>query len=190
MWEGYEEMLQNNTWTFSQLRAKGGQPGAQDALFRMAAARYRKARLRAWMGRLRALLLGRDHRLLHLGSLGAGSSLRGGRYAGLRSVPISRIQGSEGRSDDFDAEFRPLKAHNRWRWVSLAAARLRGAALPPVELIQVGEIYFVRDGHHRISVAKAFGQEQIDAEVTVWDLTGPLPWAEQVPAGQMACRAA
>jgi hypothetical protein len=54
--------------------------------------------------------------------------------------------------------------------MGLAAARQRGIVLLPVDLIQVGDVYFVRDGHHRISVAQAFGQKQIDAEVTVWDV--------------------
>ena len=55
--------------------------------------------------------------------------------------------------------------------------------LPPVALIQVGHLYFVRDGHHRISVARALGQETIDAEVTVWDVACPPAWEPQVPAG-------
>jgi hypothetical protein len=142
------------------------------------------------MGQLRALLLGQERNLLHLGGLEADASLGSRRHAGLRSVPISHIRGSEGRSDDFDAEFRPLKAHNRWRWVNMAAAKMRGVVLPPVDLIQVGDVYFVRDGHHRISVARAFGQEHIDAEVTVWEVKGRLPWKEQIPAGQIACQAA
>jgi hypothetical protein len=48
--------------------------------------------------------------------------------------------------------------------------------LPPVVLVQVGDVYFVRDGHHRISVARALGQLDIEAEVTVWQVSGPLPW--------------
>jgi hypothetical protein len=48
--------------------------------------------------------------------------------------------------------------------------------LPPVVLVQVGDVYFVRDGHHRISVARALGQLDIEAEVTVWEVAGPLPW--------------
>jgi hypothetical protein len=53
---------------------------------------------------------------------------------------------------------------------------MQGTPLPPVELIQTGETYFVVDGHHRISVAKAFGEQSIDAEVTIWDTSAPLPW--------------
>jgi hypothetical protein len=183
-------MLQNTTWTSSQLRVRNQESSTNSALLRMAAARYRQARFRARLDRLQALLSGRDRNLLHLGSLEMNASLGGRRYAGLRSVPISQIRGSEGRSDDFDAEFRPLKGHNRWRWVNMAAAKMRGVVLPPVDLIQVGDVYFVRDGHHRISVARAFGQEQVDAEVTVWDVTGPLPWESQGSVVSMARQAA
>jgi len=168
-------MLQNTVWTISQPQVRGRQVGGNDALCRIAAARFHQAQFRAQVARLGALLLGRANRLLHLGSV----ETSGGRYAGVRSVAIDQIRGSEGRCDDFDADFRPLKTHNKSRWVGLAAAWQRGVVMPPVELIQVGDVYFVRDGHHRISVARAFGQEQIDAELTVWDVAGRLP-AEQM----------
>ena len=80
-------------------------------------------------------------------------------------VPLEKIVGSEGRSDDFDANFYPLKLHNRERWISVAAARRTGVALPAVELVQVGNEYYVRDGHHRISVAKAMGQMEVEARI-------------------------
>lgn len=80
-------------------------------------------------------------------------------------VPLSKIVGTEGRSEDFDADFRPLKAHNRERWISIAAARRIGVVLPAVELLQVGDEYYIRDGHHRISVAKVMGQLEIDARI-------------------------
>lgn len=95
---------------------------------------------------------------------------------GTQVVPIAQIRGSEGRSGDFDREFNPLQDRSRERWLSVAVARQQGKALPPVELIQIGEVYFVRDGHHRISVARALGQQTIEARVLVWQVTGPLPW--------------
>jgi hypothetical protein len=64
--------------------------------------------------------------------------------------------------------------------VGIATAGYMGRTLPPVELIQVGDLYFVRDGHHRISVAQAMGQESIEAEVTVWQVAGLLPWESAV----------
>lgn len=87
-------------------------------------------------------------------------------YVGVQSVSIERIQGSEGRIGDFDISFNPIHESSHGRWLNVASVRLAGAALPPVELIQFDGIYFVRDGHHRISVAKALGEEYIDVEVT------------------------
>jgi hypothetical protein len=89
---------------------------------------------------------------------------------GVQSIPIDRIRGSEGRSQDFDSGFYPLAAHNDDRWISVAAAAQSGIILPPVDLIQLGDIYYVRDGHHRVSVARHFGQKAIDAQVTVWQV--------------------
>ncbi|HBY99339.1 MAG TPA: hypothetical protein DEP84_36280 [Chloroflexi bacterium] len=92
-----------------------------------------------------------------------------GRYrAGAQTIAINRIAGSEGRSLDFDLAFRPLHNHSRERWLGIAMAYQQGAALPPADLVQVGDVYFVRDGHHRISGARALSQRYIEAVVTVW----------------------
>jgi hypothetical protein len=81
------------------------------------------------------------------------------------SVPLEAIVGSEDRSGDFDAAFRPLRRNTRDRWISVAVARRQGVALPAVELVQTAEGYYVRDGHHRISVARAAGQQAIEARI-------------------------
>lgn len=123
---------------------------------------FARLHLRAKLGAMLAHPDGRSYRLLALN----GQANRGdGHHLGLRNVPIDQIRGSESRSHDFDRQFRPLKAHNRERWTSIAVARMMGAALPPVSLIQVGQVYYVRDGHHRISVARHLGQASIEAEV-------------------------
>ena len=83
----------------------------------------------------------------------------------IATIAIEKIVGSEGRVHDFDKHFRPLVNHTRDRWVSIAIAHHQGINLPPVELIQVGDEYYVRDGHHRISVAKTFGQATIEAKI-------------------------
>jgi hypothetical protein len=88
----------------------------------------------------------------------------------MQAVPICQIRGSQGRCHDFDRNFYPLQDHLKSRWLRVAMAWQLGLALPPVELIQVGDVYFVRDGHHRISVAKALGQLEINAEVRVWHI--------------------
>ncbi len=81
------------------------------------------------------------------------------------NIPLHKIVGSEGRVHDFDKQFRPLKSHVRDRWVGIFMAVRQGKLLPPVELIQVGDEFYVRDGHHRISVAKMLGQAAIEAEI-------------------------
>ena len=97
-----------------------------------------------------------------------GTGVQGGHSAGRQQVRLADIRGTEGRASDFDDQFYPLSELTRKRWVSVARAMEAGLALPPVQLIRVGGEYFVRDGHHRVSVARALGQETIDADVTVW----------------------
>lgn len=100
-----------------------------------------------------------------------GKEITSRQYLGVRAVPIRAIVGSESRSLDFDERFRPRRMANRDRWLTIAAAYLTGVSLPPVELIQIGDAFYVRDGHHRISVAQALGQETIDAEIVLWAIS-------------------
>jgi hypothetical protein len=97
------------------------------------------------------------------------------RYAGLQVVLLEKIRGTQGRVADFDNRFHPLHTRLRDRWQSIAIVRLQGIGLPPVSLIQVGDRYAVQDGHHRISVARALGEEAIDAEVTIWEVVTFTP---------------
>ena len=86
--------------------------------------------------------------------------------AGAAVVQLDAIVGTVDRGRDFDRSFRPISARVRSRWEHIAAAMRRGEAMPPVDLLRIGEIYFVRDGHHRVSVARALGRTDIDAFVT------------------------
>ncbi len=88
------------------------------------------------------------------------------RSAGNEVVPLDAIMGTVDRGRDFDRRFRPTSGRGRNRWEQIAAAMRRGEAMPPVDLVRVGEIYFVRDGHHRVSVSRALGRTDIDAYVT------------------------
>jgi hypothetical protein len=127
---------------------------------------FRKALARGLTRRFWSKLVGQDNALQDLRLVLAGVQVDGRSYIGIQSVAISQIRGSENRVDDFDADFNPLQSYTMNRWASVAMARQQGVALPPVELVQVGQDYFVRDGHHRISVARAQGQTVIEAEVT------------------------
>jgi len=85
---------------------------------------------------------------------------------GLQTIPLDSIVGTVDRTRDFDRGFRPTTTRVRGRWQRIAAAQRRGEAFPPISVYRVGDLHFVRDGHHRVSVAKSLGREDIDAYVT------------------------
>lgn len=145
---------------------------------------YRSARWQAWLKGIWSSISRTSRSLDTLEKFGQVKS-RG--YAGVRTVSIRQIRGSESRIDDFDADFNPLRPHNKSRWVNIARLRLQGQPLPPVELIQVGEKYFVRDGHHRISVARKLGEEAIEAEVTVWQVNERPNRRTEIEPSQSLC---
>lgn len=94
--------------------------------------------------------------------------LTGACFAGSQEVPLSAIRGTENRAGDFDAAFHPLRLDLRQRWVQVALAYLQGRGLPSVELIRLGDACYVRDGHHRVSVARACQHLTIAASLTNW----------------------
>jgi hypothetical protein len=135
-----------------------------------ALALFRRAFAKGKMDRLLAFLINKNNHLLSIEQISKGKEFYARNYCGLKTVPIKMIRGSEGRSEDFDRSFNPIKKHNMYRWMGVATLRLKGRALPAVDLVQIGELFFVMDGHHRISVAWALGEKFIDANVTVWKL--------------------
>jgi hypothetical protein len=94
------------------------------------------------------------------------SGPRSGR--GVREIPLDAIKGTTepNRAAQFDQDFRPSKL-TRSRWQSVWLAFHRGATLPPISVVQFGDAYAIRDGHHRVSVAKALGAPSIRAIVAV-----------------------
>lgn len=90
----------------------------------------------------------------------------GERRLGLRVIPLDSIVGSVDRTRDFDRWFRPRHQRTRERWERLARAQRRGETIPPIDVYRVGDLHFVRDGHHRVSVAIAMKLKVIDALVT------------------------
>jgi hypothetical protein len=90
----------------------------------------------------------------------------GERRIGQQVIALESIVGSVDRTRDFDRWFRPRNARTRERWERLARAQRRGESIPPIDVYRVGELHFVRDGHHRVSVAIAMKLRTIDAMVT------------------------
>lgn len=122
---------------------------------------------------MRARMLMRSRSLKSLKEAQENASVSGQHYAGVQVVPLEAIRGSENRTKAFDIDFYPMEEHLEQRWIRVATAYLRDINLPPVELIQVGDVYYVRDGHHRISVARAYGHKSIEAVVIRYE-NGPL----------------
>ena len=91
---------------------------------------------------------------------------RGERNLGLQTIDVDSIVGTVDRSREFDRSFRPTSGRVRTRWERIAEAQRRGKAMPPIHAYQIGHLHFVKDGHHRVSVARAMGQTKIDAYVT------------------------
>ena len=90
----------------------------------------------------------------------------GAARLGLREIPLDAIRGTlePSRATLFDRCFRPAPIARR-RWERLWVAEQRGAPLPPISVVAIGEVYAIRDGHHRVSVARARGAVTIDASV-------------------------
>lgn len=128
---------------------------------------FHSALLRGRIARVWGKILRRGQSLIDLDEARCGRPITGSSFKGIQAVAIQQIKGSEGRCADFDANFNPLQERTRDRWVGVARARMNGTALPPVSLVEMDGSFYVRDGHHRLSVARAFGQEVIDAEVTL-----------------------
>ena len=125
-----------------------------------------KARNKAWVNDLQNLMNPDKKKLLSFNDVKKILKPQNEVYAGLKVVPIKKIVGSEGRYNDFDNHFLPRSNELKQRWMNVDEAHLSNVVLPPIQLYELGGLYFVRDGNHRVSVAKAQGVEFIDAEVT------------------------
>ncbi len=91
---------------------------------------------------------------------------RGERELGLQTIRLGTVVGTVDSRRDFDRHFRPTSSRVRERWERLALAERRGESIPPIDAYRVGELHFVKDGHHRVSIAMATGRKTIDAYVT------------------------
>lgn len=88
-----------------------------------------------------------------------------------QAIRLEAIRGSEGKVDEYDIDFYPLHRRDKQRWIGVATNMLRHPNdLLPIDVVQVGDIYYVSNGHHRVSVALRLGYIFIDANVTVWEV--------------------
>ena len=126
---------------------------------------FARARFKAFLNRILNTLGGQPTTLLSYDEVKEKLHIGGPIYRGVKTVKVNKIVGSLNRYHQFDRAFLPLEDQIANRWQNIDRAYYQEVDLPPVVLYKVGEVYFVVDGHHRVSVAREQGQEFIDAEV-------------------------
>ncbi|TVQ24162.1 MAG: transcriptional regulator [Spirochaetaceae bacterium] len=126
---------------------------------------FNKARTQAMFSRILNILNPHNEEMLSLQDVKDAVRPMGETYRGLQVVDVDHIVGSEGRYRDFNRGFLPKREELRNRWTRVDKAHLQDIILPPVHLYEIGGVYFVRDGNHRVSVARTQGMQAIDAEV-------------------------
>jgi hypothetical protein len=137
-----------------------------DVLNSRVRADFSKARFKSFINQARAVLSGqRPPTLLSYDEIREKLHIGGPIYQGVKTIRVDQIVGSLNRYQEFDRAFLPKEDQLADRWQKVNRAFYQDINLPPVVLYKVGEIYFVVDGHHRVSVAREQGQTFIDAEV-------------------------
>ena len=129
---------------------------------------FARARRRHVLGRLVSWLRREpdDTGLLRFDEVVSVLGFRGEHSPGLRTIRLDTVVGTVEEARDFDRRFRPTSDRERERWELVDLAERHGAVIPPIEVYRVAGLHFVKDGHHRVSVAIATGQQMIDADVT------------------------
>ena len=126
---------------------------------------FSRARFKAFMNRIRSIISGQPTTLLSYDEVKAKLHIGGPIYRGVQTVHVDQIVGSLNRYHQFDRAFLPVQDQIASRWQHIDSAFYKDISLPPILLYKVGQVYFVVDGHHRVSVAREKGQEFIEAEV-------------------------
>ena len=130
-----------------------------------ARADFSRARFKAFVNSIWSLIQGQPNQLLSYDEIKEKLRIGGPIYRGVQTVPVKQIIGSLNRYQQFDRAFLPTQVETAARWQRVNLAFYSDVSLPPVVLYKVGDIYFVVDGHHRVSVAREQGQIFIEAEV-------------------------
>jgi hypothetical protein len=126
---------------------------------------YSRARTKAFLNRIWAVISGQPTHLLSYDEIREKLHVGGPIYRGVQTIRLDQVAGSLNRYHQFDRAFLPTQDENASRWQRVSRAFYADISLPPVVLYKVGQVYFVVDGHHRVSVAREQGQEFIEAEV-------------------------
>lgn len=126
---------------------------------------FHSARQRASIQEVISRITGRSNQLLSYDDVAQKLRLRSRTERGIKNIPLDAIVGSVGRYTDFTRTFLPRNDSDQERWTHVKAAMGGSLGLPPIEVYKVGEVYFVLDGNHRVSIARQEGLKTIEANV-------------------------
>ena len=126
---------------------------------------FSRARFKSFIHQVFSVLSGQPTKLLSYDDVKEKLHIGGPIYRGVKTIRVDQIAGSLNRYHEFDRAFLPKEDQLASRWQQVNRAFYQDIHLPPVVLYKVGEVYFVVDGHHRVSVAREQGQLFIEAEV-------------------------
>jgi hypothetical protein len=135
---------------------------------------FSNARQRAFIGEWLNFLTGRPNDLLSFEEIRKELRLQDSAYKGLQEIELDRIVGSTGRYRDFNRAFLPKNNQTEQRWRRISQVASDGHGYPPIEVFQVGDVYFVRDGNHRVSVARMNKAKTIEAYVIEFRSSVPV----------------
>lgn len=115
-------------------------------------------------------LRGCDNRVLQLREVLEVVPRRGESYLGVQDVAVERIVGTESRGDDYSRGFHPRKRMLASRWMTVYRLLANTEFNEPIRVVELGGVYFVRDGNHRVSVARSLDRSYLTAEVSRYEL--------------------
>ncbi len=148
---------------------------------------FRRARAQAVREQIRSRLRGQSAELLCYDDVREQLQATSSTYRGLHDIPLDSVVGSVGRCGDFSRTFLPRRGEDEWRWTRVQAAVLSDEGVPPIEVYQIGDVYFVLDGNHRVSVARQLGATHIQAYVT--ESYADLPLTSDVQPDELIVKA-
>ncbi|MEM7331647.1 MAG: universal stress protein [Chloroflexota bacterium] len=158
------------------------------ANYQIALRDFQKARQQAAIQQILARLRGESTELLNYDDISQQLKVTGAPIErGLQEIDLDRIVGSVGRYEDFTRSFLPKKDGNQERWVGVKTAVSDMTGIPPIEVYQVGESYFVQDGNHRVSIARQLGSATISAYVT--EVKTRVPLTPDDDPSELICKA-
>lgn len=151
--------------------------------FQAGLAAFNRAKRVAFFQEIMGHLRGTPTELLSFADIRERLRLNVENYRGIQDVPLAKIAGSVGRAHEFTRHFLPKTKHMEKRWSRVYAQALSQEGLPPIELYQIDDVYFVRDGNHRVSVARQLGAQTIQAEVI--ELPTPIGFRSTMTAAEI-----